>query len=85
MRHCRFDNSAVASHGQETSAVGARQWELYENEFIFTSSGNNNPGKQEYPLNMNLFLFRAAAPALVGTIRCLILPSSAWGQKPEIK
>ena len=44
MRHNVFDNAAITSHGQETSAVGARQWEVYDNEFIFTAGNNNNPG-----------------------------------------
>jgi hypothetical protein len=86
MRHCKFDNSAVASHGQETSAVGARQWELYENEFIFTNSGNNNPGKQDYPLNMNLFLFiRGGGPGVCFNNKIPDISSSAWGNKPEVK
>jgi hypothetical protein len=86
MRHCKFDNSAVASHGQETSAVGARQWELYECEFIFTNGGNSNPGKQEYPLNMNLFLFiRGGGPGVCWNNKIPDISSSAWGNKPEVK
>lgn len=34
IRYCTFDNSQIGSHGQETSVAGARQWELYNNQFI---------------------------------------------------
>lgn len=86
MRHCTFDNSAIASHGQETSSVGARQWEVYENTFIFTGGSNNNPSPQQYPLNMNLFLFiRGGGPGVCFNNKIPDISSSAWGNKAEIK
>ena len=85
MRHCVFDNSAVGSHGQETSSVGARQWELYENEFIFTT-GSNNPGPLDYPLNINYWLFiRGGGPGVCFNNKMPNITSSAWGDKVEIK
>ena len=86
IRHCVFDNSAVASHGQETSAIGARAWEVYDNEFIFTKGTNNNPGPQDYPLNMNHFLFiRGGGPGVVFRNKIPDISSSAWGNKSEVK
>jgi hypothetical protein len=53
IRHCTIDNSALYSHGQDTSPDGARHWEVYDNNFIFTGSGSP-PGfpKITFPLNL---------------------------------
>src|SRR6185437_6671994 len=37
IRHNTFDNSALGSHGADTSAIGNRHFELYENTFIFSN------------------------------------------------
>lgn len=86
MRHNVFNNSAITSHGQETSAVGARQWECYENEFIFTAGSSNNPGPQEYPLNLNYWVFiRGGGPGVCFNNKMPDISSSAWGNKSEVK
>jgi hypothetical protein len=53
VRHCTMDNSAIYSHGQDTSADGARHWEVYDNTFIYTASGSP-PGfpTVTFPLNL---------------------------------
>jgi Pectate lyase superfamily protein len=85
MRHCVFDNAAIASHGQETSAVGARQWEVYDCEFIFTP-GVSNPTPSQFPLNMNYFLFiRGGGPGACFNNKIPDISSQAWGNKAEVK
>lgn len=53
IRHCTMDNSAIYSHGQDTSPDGARHWEVYDNTFIYTANGSP-PGfpKVVFPLNL---------------------------------
>jgi hypothetical protein len=51
-RYNRMDNAACASHGQETSIWGTRQWEVYGCKFTHTSSGKAFGG-HPYPLNFN--------------------------------
>ena len=41
-RHCTFDNAAMASHGQETSPYGTRQWEVYDCVFKCDSQNAEN-------------------------------------------
>jgi hypothetical protein len=61
VRHCTFNNSAITSHGQETSPWGTRHWEVYDNNFIFTPSGG------PYPLNLNYwFLARGGTGVIFG-------------------
>jgi hypothetical protein len=61
VRKCTFDNSAITSHGQETSPWGTRHWEVYDNNFIFTLSG------APYPLNLNYwFLVRGGTGVIFG-------------------
>jgi hypothetical protein len=57
IRHCTMDNSAIYCHGQDTSADGARHWEVYDNTFIYTASGSP-PGfpKVTFPLNLQDWL-----------------------------
>ncbi len=53
VRHCKFDNSAIYSHGQDTSPDGARHWEVYNNTFIYNASGSPSGfPKITFPLNL---------------------------------
>lgn len=53
IRHCTIDNSALYSHGQDTSPDGARHWEVYDNTFIYTASGSPPDfPKVAFPLNL---------------------------------
>jgi hypothetical protein len=42
VRHNLYDNSQIGSHGQETSTYGARQWEVYDNQFKCDSQNAHN-------------------------------------------
>jgi hypothetical protein len=78
VRHCTFDNSAIASHGQETSPAGARHWEVYDNTFIFTPSGG------DYPLNLNYFFFIRGGTGVMANNVIPHIGSQRWGEKSEI-
>jgi hypothetical protein len=76
-RHNIFDNSAMGSHGADTSNVGVRYYEIYDNNYIFSDMG-------DYTYNLNWwFFFRGGT----GIITDNILPnitSQAYGDKSEI-
>jgi hypothetical protein len=42
VRHCIIDNALLGSHGQETSPMGVRTWEVYDNEFKCRSDNAYN-------------------------------------------
>jgi hypothetical protein len=50
-RYSTFRNGDLTSHGQETSIIGAREWEIYNNKFIYSTSGTG-PSGNTYPLNL---------------------------------
>jgi hypothetical protein len=81
IRHNKFDNSGMASHGMDTSPLGTRHFEVYENTFIFTPFGDCD-GSQTVNLPY-LFFIRGGS----GVITDNLIPdmqSCAWGNKPEI-
>jgi hypothetical protein len=51
-RYCTISNASLTSHGQETSIYGVREWEVYNNAFVYSTSGTG-PSGNAYPLNMN--------------------------------
>ena len=78
VRHCVFDNSAITSHGQDTSLAGTRHWEVYQNNFIFTASGG------KYPLNLNYFFYIRGGTGIISGNRIPDIKSQMWGDKSEI-
>jgi hypothetical protein len=56
IRDCKVSNATISGHGQETSIYGAREWEVYDNSFIYSSSGTG-PSGASYPVNMNSWVF----------------------------
>jgi hypothetical protein len=78
VRHCTFDNSAITSHGQDSSPAGARHWEVYDNTFTFTASGGN------YPLNLNYFFYVRGGTGIIANNVIPHIGSQMWGQKSEI-
>lgn len=72
-----FDNSIMGSHGADTSNVGMRHVEIYENEFVQTTQ----PGST---FNMGQWFFWRGG---TGVITDNVMPnlfSSDWGDKAEI-
>lgn len=82
VRHCVFNNSAISSHGQDTSPVGNRQWEVYNNEFIFTLGGDCNPNP--YPLNINYWFYVRGGTGVIFDNYMPRINSCAWGSKSEV-
>jgi hypothetical protein len=78
VRHCTFDNSAITSHGQDTSPAGSRHWEVSNNTFIFTASGGN------YPLNLNYFFYVRGGTGVIVNNVIPHIASQTWGVKSEI-
>jgi hypothetical protein len=83
VRHCTFDNSAVTSHGACTSPYGMRQFELYDNTFIFTLGGNCEPNP--YPLNLNYWFYVRGGTGIVADNIMPAINSCAWGTKGSIQ
>lgn len=71
-RHVTWDNSAIGSHGQETSPEGTRQWEFYDNRWI--CAGDNK-------WNMDFFMSIRGG---TGVICDNTFDDIPWG-KAEIK
>ena len=78
VRHNLFDNSGMTSHGMDTSPVGNRQWEIYDNTYIFTASGD------PYPLNLNYWFYVRGGTGVIYNNKMPDIKSSMWGDKPEI-
>jgi hypothetical protein len=81
IRHNIFDNSAMSSHGADTSPYGARHWELYNNTFIFTNFGECN-GSQTANIPYSFFVRGGT-----GIIADNVIPdmnSCSYGNKPEL-
>lgn len=79
IRYCTFDNSGGTSHGQDTSPVGLRQFELYNNTFLFALGGNCNPNP--YPLNINYWFYVRGGTGVIWGNDMPRISSCAWGNK----
>jgi hypothetical protein len=80
-RHNILDNSALGSHGPDTSNVGARQWEITDNTFHYD---NMNPGACE-GYNINYFFFIRGGTGIIADNDIADVNSgSCYGDKPEI-
>lgn len=74
-----FDHSSAGTHGADTSNVGQRHFELYNNTFIF------NPSLQPYPPNVPyLFFMRGGTGVIADNIGFADMFSSAWGSKAAL-
>jgi hypothetical protein len=83
IRHNTFNNSGMCSHGQDTSPVGTRHWEIYNNSFIFTASGTTPFGNQ-YPINLNYFFFVRGGTGVIFNNSFDNISSQQWGNKASI-
>jgi hypothetical protein len=82
IRHNTFDNSSITSHGADTSSVGARHVEIYDNTFIFTNLGDCD-GSQT--ANLAYFIFmRGATGVITDNTGLVSMTSCAWGTKPAL-
>jgi hypothetical protein len=75
-RHCLMSNAVWASHGCETSQMGVRHFELYDNTVHIDMSGTSSTGAA-YPLNLNyLFEIRGGTGVITGNQ----LDAVPWGK-----
>jgi len=80
-RHNVLDNAALGSHGADTSPIGLRHVEIYDNELIFDNFGDCDGS---VTLGLNWFFWMRGG---TGVITDNILPaisSCAWGSKGNI-
>jgi hypothetical protein len=84
VRHCTFDNSALSSHGLDTGPYGVRQWEVYKNTFMFSTSGKSPTGKN-YPLPMDYWFFVRGGTGVFWGNNIPDMISQEWGTKSTLK
>ena len=90
-RHNVLNNAPMASHGADTSWIGMRHVEIYDNQIPFNASGtwtlhdiNGNPVTGSYPLNIvRWYDTRGGTGVITGNSVADIL-SQDWGDKAEL-
>jgi hypothetical protein len=84
-RYNTMNNTIVVSHGQDSSPFGCRQWEFYNNTFIWTLGSNStNPGPTESPLNIQGFLMLRGGTGVIANNVLPDITSQAWGSKGSV-
>ncbi len=78
IRHCAFNDSAIGSHGQETSPWGLRHFEVYADTFVFHTNG------APYPLNLNYWFEIRGGTGVVFNNTMPDISSMQWGVKASI-
>jgi hypothetical protein len=81
IRFNTFDHSGLASHGRDTSPVGVRHWELYNNNFTFTNFGDCDGSRTA---NLNYWFYIRGGRGIIADNNMPNISSCAWGNKPEI-
>lgn len=77
-RYNTFDNSALTSHGADTSAYGCRHWEVYNNTWLFDDMGSNT-------INLDYLFFIRGGTGIIADNIIPNVNSSEWGNKAELK
>jgi hypothetical protein len=80
IRHCTFNNSGMSSHGLDTSPYGMRQWELYNNTFVFSTSGTSRAGNA-FPFNLNWWFFCRGGTGVIFNNVMPDISTEEWGAK----
>ena len=83
IRFNTFNDSGFVCHGADTSPVGARHTEVYNNVFIFHSSGAING--VPFPLNLNRWWYVRGGTGIATDNVMADITSGTWGAKPEIQ
>jgi hypothetical protein len=75
-RHNLMSNAAMQCHGQETSVWGSRHWEVYGNNFVYSTSGTAFGG-DAYPIQLNCwFNIRGGTGVITGNS----IPAIGYGK-----
>jgi hypothetical protein len=83
IRHCTFNNSGFSSHGLDSGLYGARQWEVYNNTFIFSTSGKDKDG-ESFPLPLTWWFFCRGGTGVIFDNVMPDIVSQKWGTKSSI-
>jgi len=83
VRHCTFNNSGFSSHGLDTGLYGTRQWEVYNNTFIFSNSGTSMAGNP-FPLPLNWWFYCRGGTGVIFNNVMPDISSQEWGKKASI-
>jgi hypothetical protein len=81
MRHNLFDNSGLGSHGADTSPVGLRHIEIYDNELVFDNFGDCDGS---ITANQNWFFWMRGGTAVITDNILPAISSCAWGNKGNV-
>ncbi len=76
LRHNTFKDAAVSGHGQETGTWGARAFEVYDNTFIYDSSGTTWDGRS-YPLGLNYWFMMRGGTGTIANNVCPDIPGKS--------
>jgi hypothetical protein len=79
VRYNTFDRSSVNSHGLDTSPVGVRHWEVYNNKF--THPGGSCTTQL---CNQSWFILMRGATGVITENSFTDIAGGYWGGKPEI-
>jgi len=83
VRYNTITNSAVASHGADTSHSGGRTFEVYHNTFIYDQTPIS--GKDgDLPANVTGFTSLRGGTAVIWNDVYPAMQTRAWGKKPAI-
>jgi len=82
VRNSTFNDSAITSHGADTSPTGLRHFEVYDNRFIFHNFGDCDGSKTP---NMDYFIYIRGGTGCIYSNVMDNMSSCAWGNKNEIK
>jgi hypothetical protein len=80
-RYNRLDNSGMASHGADSSPVGLRHVEIYNNELIFDNFGDCDGS---VTLNVNWFFWQRGGSSVITDNILPAINSCAWGSKGNV-
>ena len=80
IRRSTFNNSQITVHGADTSSDGGRHTEIYDNTFVFSTSGSG----ANYPLPLNRFVYIRGGTGIITGNLIPNISSQTWGNKPEI-
>lgn len=80
-RHNVLDNAALGSHGADTSPIGLRHVEVYDNELIFANFGDCDGS---VTLGLNWFFWMRGGTGVITDNVLPAISSCAWGSKGNI-
>jgi hypothetical protein len=78
------DSGGFNSHGEDSSPIGMRHFEIYGNSFLLPDTSCPG-GSNTSPSNINQFVWIRGGTGVIYNNKFDHLSTSCWGTKPEIK